>query len=92
MTSTRAGALIRHTFTGRAIALVGPRSLARGSAEVWLDGARVATVSQYARTSAARMVLYAANVDPLVPHTIEVRVLGTAGHPRFDVDAFLVLR
>jgi UDP-N-acetylenolpyruvoylglucosamine reductase len=23
---------------------------------------------------------------------IEVRVLGTAGHPRFDVDAFLVLR
>jgi len=90
--ATRAGALIRHTFTGRAIALVGPRSLARGSAEIWLDGARVATVSQYARTSAARMVLYAANVDPLVPHTIEVRALGTAGHPRFDVDAFLVLR
>ena len=90
--ATRAGALVRHTFTGRAIALVGPRSLARGSAEVWLDGARVATVSQYARASAGRMVLYAANVDPLVPHTIEVRVLGTAGHPRFDVDAFLVLR
>ena len=90
--ATRAGALVRHTFRGRAIALVGPRSLARGSAEVWLDGARVATVSQYARASAGRMVLYAANVDPLVPHTIEVRILGTAGHPRFDVDAFLVLR
>ncbi len=90
--ATRAGALVRHTFTGRAVALVGPRSLTRGSAEVWLDGARVATVSQYARASAGRMVLYAANVDPLVPHTIEVRVLGTAGHPRFDVDAFLVLR
>ncbi len=23
---------------------------------------------------------------------VEVRVLGTAGHPRFDVDAFLILR
>jgi subtilisin len=90
--ATRAGALLRYTFTGRAIALVGPRSLTRGSAEVWLDGTRVATVSQYARASAGRMILYAANVDPLIPHTIEVRVLATAGHPRFDVDAFLVLR
>jgi hypothetical protein len=90
--ATRAGALVRYTFTGRAIALVGPRSLTRGSAEVWLDGARVATVSQYARASATRMVLFAANVDPLVPHTVEVRTLATPGHPRFDVDAFLVLR
>ena len=88
----KAGALVRYTFTGRAIALVGPRSLTRGSAEVWLDGARMATVSQYARASATRMILFAANVDPLVPHTIEVRALGKAGHPRFDVDAFLVLR
>ena len=90
--ATRSGAFLRYTFTGRAIALVGPRSLTRGSADVWLDGTRVATVSEYARASAARMILYAANVDPLVPHTIEVRVLATPGHPRFDVDAFLVLR
>jgi hypothetical protein len=90
--ATKAGALVRYTFTGRAIALVGPRSLARGSAEVWLDGVRVATVSEHARASAARMILFSASVDPLVPHTIDVRVLATAGHPRFDVDAFLVLR
>jgi hypothetical protein len=92
LSAKRAGALLRYTFTGRAIALVGSRSLTRGSADVWLDGTRVATVSEYARASATRMILYAANVDPLVPHTIEVRVLATAGHPRFDVDAFLVLR
>ncbi|HSW42223.1 MAG TPA: S8 family serine peptidase [Patescibacteria group bacterium] len=90
--ATRARASLRYTFTGRAIALVGPRSSTRGRAEIWLNGRRVATISQHARTSGSRVVLYEATLDPLVPHTIEVRVLGTAGHPRFDVDAFLVLR
>jgi hypothetical protein len=59
---------------------------------VWLDGIRVATVSEYSKASGSRYMLYAATVDPAFPHTIEVRVLGTAGHPRFDVDAFLVLQ
>ncbi len=90
--ATRAGTLMRHTFTGRGIALIGPKGPTRGSAEIRLDGALVATVSARASTAGSRWVLYAASVDPAVPHTIEVRVLGTAGHPRFDVDAFLVLQ
>ena len=90
--STRAGAWMRHTFTGQAIALVGPRGPTRGRAEVWLDGALVTTVNAYAKTSGSRWLLSATAVDPAANHTIEVRVLGTAGRPRFDVDAFLVLR
>jgi hypothetical protein len=90
--SIRAGTWMRHTFTGRGIALVGPKGPARGRAEVWLDGILVATISESSKTSGNRWLLYARAVDPAVPHTIEVRVLGTAGHPRFDVDAFLVLR
>ncbi|MFH0751830.1 MAG: S8 family serine peptidase, partial [Chloroflexota bacterium] len=90
--STRAGAWMRYTFTGRGIALVGPKGPTRGRAEVRLDGTLVATVNTYAKTSGSRWLLHATAVDPSRPHTIEVRVLGTAGRPRFDVDAFLVLR
>ena len=90
--STRAGAWMRYTFTGRAVALVGPKGPTRGRAEVWLDGALVGKVSASAATAGSRWVLHAMAVDPTIQHTIEVRVLETPGHPHFDVDAFLVLR
>ncbi len=90
--ATRAGAWMRHSFTGRGIALVGPKGQGRGRAEIRLDGVLVSTIETRAATSGSRWLLYAAAVDPTVPHTIEVRVLGTAGRPRIDVDAFLVLR
>jgi len=90
--ATRAGTSMRYTFTGAGIALVGPKGSTRGRAEVWLDGVLVGTVNEYTKTSGSRWLLHAVAVDPARPHTIEVRVLGTAGHPRFDVDAFLVLR
>jgi subtilisin family serine protease len=90
--TTKAGAWLRHTFTGRGIALVGPTSPLRGRAEIWLDGVRVATIDARSAASSSRVLLYAAVVDPASRHTIEVRVLGTPGRPRVDVDAFLVLR
>jgi len=92
ISTTRAGAWLRHTFTGRGIALVGATGPLRGRAEVWLDGVRVATIDARSAVSAGRVLLYAAVVSPAVPHTIEVRVLGTPGRPRVDVDGFLVLR
>ncbi len=49
-------------------------------------------VSASTATAGSRWVLYAMAVDPTLQHTIELRVLETPGHPRFDVDAFLVLR
>jgi hypothetical protein len=52
----------------------------------------VATISAYSSRPGSRWVLYAASVDPARTHTIEIRVAGTAGRPRFDVDAFLVMR
>jgi subtilisin len=90
--STRIGAWMRYTFTGSGIALVGPKGPTRGRAEVRLDGVLVATVNEYSKTSGSRWVLEALAVDPARSHVLEVKVLGTAGHPRFDVDAFLVLR
>jgi hypothetical protein len=90
--ATRAGAIVRYSFTGNGIALVGAKGPTRGMAEIRLDGVLVGRVNAYSRLSGSRWLLQAMAVDPARPHTIEVRVLGTAGHPRFDVDAFLVLR
>ena len=40
----------------------------------------------------ARQVLFATNWDASGSHTIQIRVVGTDGHPRVDLDAFLVYR
>ena len=90
--SDRAGAWMRYSFTGSAIALVGRKGPNRGRAEIRIDGVLVATVSARAKSASGRWLLFSRAVDPRRSHTIEVRVLGTAGHPRFDVDAFLVLK
>jgi subtilisin len=88
----RAGSWVRFSFKGSGVALVGRKGPSRGRAEIRVDGVRVATVDAHARSLGTRWVLFARAVDPARTHTVEVRVLGTAGHPRFDVDAFLVLR
>ncbi len=90
--SDRAGAWMRYSFTGSAIAVVGRKGPNRGRAEIRIDGVLVATVGARAKSTSGRWLLFSGAVDPKRSHTIEVRVLGTAGHPRFDVDAFLVLK
>jgi subtilisin family serine protease len=90
--ATRAGSTVRYAFRGSGIALVGAMGPTRGKAEIRLDGVLLAKVSAYSRSSGSRWLLQALAVDPARSHTLEVRVLGTAGHPRFDLDAFLVLR
>ena len=90
--ATRSGAWIRTTFTGTGIAVVGRKAPNRGRAEIRIDGVLVRSVGAHAKKLRTRVLLYAGKVDPSRSHTIEVRVLGTARHPRFDVDAFLVLR
>ncbi len=90
--ATSAGSWIRTTFTGSGIAVVGRKAPNRGRAEIRIDGVLVRSVGAHAKKLRTRILLYAGKVDPSRPHTIEVRVVGTAGHPRFDVDAFLVLR
>jgi len=91
--ATATGATARLTFTGRNVAWVAPKSKARGKAEVYLDGRKVATVDLYSATTLSRRVIYSANgLNPSVNHTLQIRVLGTSGRPRVDVDAFAVLR
>jgi hypothetical protein len=70
------------------VAAVGPT---RGSAKVYLDGTYAATVSLYSATAALRRIAYAHNWASQGTHTIRIVAVGTSGHPRVDVDAFVRL-
>ncbi|MDQ3870059.1 MAG: polysaccharide deacetylase family protein, partial [Chloroflexota bacterium] len=89
--SARAGgASTRISFTARDVAWVAPRSPSRGQARVYLDGRLAATVSLYASYGQPRRILFARSWPALSNHTLEIRAVGTAGHPRIDVDAFFL--
>jgi hypothetical protein len=89
--ATVAGASARFDFTGRAVAWVAPTSNTRGSATVYVDGVKTATVSLYSRTQQYRRLVFARNWPEAGAHRIVIKVDGTKGRPRVDLDAFVVL-
>ena len=90
--ATRATNHARFTFVGTGVAFVAPRSRARGSARIYLDNVLVKTVSLYSSTSKSRQVLFQRTGLAYGTHSLRVVVVGTRGHPRVDVDAFVILR
>jgi hypothetical protein len=80
------------TFTGRSVAWVSLLAASRGSAHVYVDGHLISTVNLYSLTTSARRIVFSRTWSTSGTHTIRVVVLGTAGHPRVDLDAFVVLR
>ena len=91
--ATSVGTTAKLTVTGTNVAWVAPKSSTRGRAEVYLDNVKLATVDLASTRTLSRQVVYTANgLSPSVTHTLEVKVLGTWGRPRVDVDAFVVLR
>jgi hypothetical protein len=90
--SRQKGASVSRSFTGRGIAFVTATASTRGRAQIWIDGVQVATVSLYAKTLTPRRVMFTRTWATPGPHTIKVVVAGTAGHPRVDLDAFVVIR
>jgi hypothetical protein len=89
--ATAAGASASYTFTGNGIAWTAYRGPTRGSANVYIDGVYRATVSLYTSTLTARKIVFAYSWTISGTHTIKITVVGTAGHPRVDVDAFVRL-
>jgi hypothetical protein len=63
-----------------------------GSAKVYLDGVYVKTVSLYATATKTRQLIYAVGWGSSAVHTISIRIVGTSGHPRIDLDGFTILR
>ncbi len=85
------GATASYSFTGSQVAWIAARGPTRGSARVYVDGRSVATVKLYSRSVQTRRAVYTYSWATAGPHRITIRVSGTAGHPRVDVDGFAVV-
>ena len=90
--SSEAGASASFSFTGFSVAWVARKGLASGRARVHVDGRYVKTVDLFDWNERARRIVFSKRWASAGPHTVKIVVSGTAGRPRVDVDAFLVLR
>ena len=88
--SSKDGATLSFAFTGHAIALVGPRSLAHGKAKIYVDGVYMTTINMHTRTSTSRFVAFTRAFAAGGTHRIKVIVVGTNPARPFRLDAFVV--
>jgi hypothetical protein len=86
-----AGASATFTFSGYAVSWVAARGPHRGSAAVYLDGQFARRINLHAATPQSRSIAFAKRWADNGMHSIAIVNLGTAGHPRVDVDAFVRL-
>ena len=86
------GARATFSFTGRSVAWVARRCPTCGKAKVYVNGGYLTTLDLYASTTTYRKTVWARTWTTSAPRSIRVVVLGTAGRPRVDLDAFLILK
>jgi CSLREA domain-containing protein len=86
------GASASYTFTGRSVAFVTTTGPTRGKAKIYINGAYVTTVDLDGMVTTYRVQAWAKTWTTSGTRTIKVVVVGTAGRPRVDVDAFAVIR
>ena len=91
-TSVTPGSTATFRFNGRSIAWGSRLGPDRGLAQVRVDGVLVATIDLRAAAETPRRIVYTKTWSTLAIHTISIRVLGTDGRPRGDVDAFWLLK
>ena len=88
--ATVAGKTATFSFTGFQVAWMSSQGPTRGSATVKLDSGAAQTINTNASSPKTAEI-----VDVVTgsqgAHKVVVNALGTAGHPRIDVDAFIVL-
>lgn len=90
--ASKAGASVTFQFTGSAVAVVAPKGPTRGSFKLYVDGVLLGTYSTHRSSTQARVVVAQKTWGTIGAHVIKLVVSGTSGHPRVDVDAFLVMR
>jgi hypothetical protein len=73
----------------RDVAFVAPTSIGRGTADIYVDGTKVASINLKSSSARYRRVLWAAHFDTLATHVIRVVITGSR---RVDVDCFVALR
>ena len=86
-----AGGTATLTFTGFQVAWMSTQGPTRGSATVKLDSGTAATINTNTSSPHAAEIVDVVTAAANGSHKLVVNVLGTSGHPRIDVDAFIVL-
>lgn len=76
-TSMAAGCRVRFSFSGTGVDWIGYADEWSGIADVYLDGAPVATVDTYASPAQSEVVLYSAGGLESGTHVLEIEVTGT---------------
>jgi hypothetical protein len=64
----------------------------RGKVRIYLDGVLQATVDTYRASAEYRSVIWQRSFTGSVTKRVRVVVVGTSGRPRFDLDAFAVIK
>jgi hypothetical protein len=91
--ATKAGTSATFTATAaRSIAIVTTKAATRGSFKVYVDGVYRGKISTYSTVTRFRQLVYQFSWSSPGTHKIKIVVAGTTGHPRVDLDAFVVLR
>jgi pro-kumamolisin-like protein len=88
--ATAAGKTATLSFSGIQAAWVSTLGPTRGSASVKLDSGAATTISTHASSPKTAQIVDVVSGSS-GSHKLVVKVLGTSGHPRVDVDAFIVL-
>lgn len=84
----QAGASVTFTHGPGDLAIVMAKGPRRGKAAIVVDGVRVSTVDTNAASDRNRIIVWARDLGPGT-HTVKIRNLATAGHPRIDFDAIV---
>ena len=87
--ATAAGASVKYTFSGRAVAWVTQLTPNSGQVAVYIDGDLVATVDTHADATTERFVALTRSWSSYGKHTIKLVAVGGL---RVDLDAFEVIR
>jgi hypothetical protein len=90
--SSTKGSTVSYTFTGKSIAWIGAKGSSRGKAAIYINGVYKATVDLYSSTTLKQRLVWSANYSTSATRTLTIKVLGTSGRPRVDVDGFAVGR
>ncbi len=90
--ASAAGRSVTFRFTGRAVGWFARRGPGQGFAQVRVDGVLVASVSLEASAPQPSRVVWRRSWGAVADHAVRIRLLGTTGRPRVEVDAFQVVR
>ena len=89
--TSASGASASYKFTGNLIQLVSAMGSTRGSFKVYIDGVYKTTISTYiTNPNRNAVIVWQRAFSSVGTHTLKIVNVATSGHPRIDVDAFVV--